>query len=118
MSHGVRDTSGGSFRTPSVSEGPDRKAAASERGRSLTVAVLKEPQRLPAECVTDPVSPGGTCRNRKMKPTTLCKPRGYDRPSRPASEETGCSFLETGTNLPGRRLSGNVTEVSLTDVAR
>ena len=60
----VCDSLGGSFRTPSVlvrrsqdgeagSEGPDHKAATSQRGRSLTVAVLKEPQRLPAECVTD-----------------------------------------------------------------
>ncbi len=51
---------GGSLRTPSlvdvatVSEGPDHKAAMPQMGRSLTVAVLKEAEGLPAECVMDP----------------------------------------------------------------
>ena len=58
--------SGGCFRTPSVpvrrslgeggSEGPSRKPAVPRGGRSLTVAVLKRPLCLPAECVTDPGS--------------------------------------------------------------
>ncbi len=68
MTTRVCDTLGGSFRTPSVSEGPltdshewakgrpNHKAAAPQGGRSLTVAVLKRnpeaPWLLPAESVT------------------------------------------------------------------
>ena len=51
---GGLDTPGGSFRTPSVSEGPDPEGSAPQGGRSLTVAVLKEPScAVAAQGVTD-----------------------------------------------------------------
>ena len=79
----ARETLRSSLRTLSVSEGPNHKAAASQGGHSLTVAVPKEnpeePWLLPADSVTDPASagpgfrePGGSSARGPAGPPTYC----------------------------------------------